>query len=220
LQPAAPKTFNQPYPELAISRRTGVPSAATAADRFHPRIAGARLEEALADSPVVLVHGPRQCGKTTLARTFGEPRGYRYFSFDDEVALAAARADPAGFVSELPERSILDEVQRAPELFPALKWAIERRRTPGRFLLTGSTNVLLVPALSESLAGRMEILRLHLLAQGELLGRRSRFLAALFAGRIKTRHAAAPPGTETTSRRWCSATCARSRASARSTGSS
>ncbi|MGH7151361.1 MAG: ATP-binding protein [Planctomycetota bacterium] len=157
------------------------------AARLYPRFVGARLEEALVDSPVVLVHGPRQCGKTTLARTVGEPRGCGYFSFDDGVALAAARADPAGFVDELPERAILDEVQRVPELFPALKMAVELRRTPGRFLLTGSTNVLLVPRLSESLAGRMEIVRLHPLAQSELAGRRPRFLEALFAGRIGTR---------------------------------
>ncbi len=160
-----------------------------AAVRLYPRFAAARLEEALADSPVVLIHGPRQCGKTTLARMVGEPRGYTYFSFDDDVALAAARADPVGFVAELGERAILDEVQRAPELFPALKMAIERRRTPGRFLLAGSTNVLLVPRLSESLAGRMEILRLHPLAQSELAGRRPSFLAALFAASIKTRRA-------------------------------
>lgn len=89
----------------------------------------------------------------------GDPRGFAYFSFDDDVALAAARADPIGFVADLPERAILDEVQRAPEIFPALKTTVDRRRTPGRFLLTGSANVLLVPKLAESPAGRMEILR-------------------------------------------------------------
>ncbi len=155
--------------------------------RLHPRFAEARLLEALADTPVVLIHGPRQCGKTTLARLAGDPRGYAYFSFDDDVALAAATADPAGFVAGLPERAILDEVQRAPGLFTALKTAVDRRRAPGRFLLTGSANVLLVPKLADSLAGRMEILRLHPLAQCELAGRAPRFLDRLFAGSFKTR---------------------------------
>jgi len=135
--------------------------------RLHPRFAAPRLIEALSDTPVVLIHGPRQCGKTTLARTTGDPRGYTYFTFDDDVALAAAEADPAGFVADLPERAILDEVQRAPALFPPLKSVVDRRRTPGRFLLTGSAHVLMVPKLADSLAGRIEILRLHPLAQCE-----------------------------------------------------
>lgn len=157
-----------------------------AAASFYPRFAAVRLREALADSPVVLVHGPRQCGKTTLAQTVGEPRGYGYFSFDDDVARAAAQADPVGFVADLPRRAVLDEVQRVPEIFTALKTAVDRRRTPGRYLLTGSTNVLLMPSLSDSLAGRMAILRLHPLSQGELAGRRPRFLDALFAGRFRS----------------------------------
>ena len=138
---------------------------------LHPRFAEPRLVEALADTPVVLIHGARQSGKTTLAQKLGASRPYAYFSFDDDVALAAARADPVGFVADLPERAILDEVQRVPELFTALKSAVDRRRTPGRFLLTGSANVLLVPKLADSLAGRMEILRLFPLAQCELAGR-------------------------------------------------
>jgi predicted AAA+ superfamily ATPase len=155
--------------------------------KLHPRFAGPRLVEALSDTPVVLIHGPRQCGKTTLARTIGDPRGYTYFSFDDDVALAAAEADPAGFVADLPERAILDEVQRVPGLFPALKSVVDRRRTPGRFLLTGSAHVLLVPKLADSLAGRIEILHLHPLAQCELAGRAPRFLDTLFAAGFKTR---------------------------------
>jgi predicted AAA+ superfamily ATPase len=91
----------------------------------------------------------------------GEPRGYTYFNFDDDVVLAAATADPVGFVADLPDQTILDEVQRAPWLFTSIKTAVDRRRVPGRFLLTGSANVLLVPKLADSLAGRMEILRLH-----------------------------------------------------------
>lgn len=153
---------------------------------IHPRLLEPRLIEALADTPVVLIHGPRQCGKTTLAQLVGKSRGYTYFSFDDDVVLAAAQADPVGFVGDLPERTILDEVQRAPSLFTALKTAVDRRRTPGRFLLTGSANVLLVPKLADSLAGRMEILRLHPLAQCELAGQPSRFLDILFTGTFKT----------------------------------
>jgi hypothetical protein len=155
--------------------------------RLHPRFAEERLLEGLADTPVVLIHGPRQCGKTTLARTTGEPRGYTYFNFDDSVMLAAADSDPIGFVADLPERVILDEVQRAPGLFTALKAAVDHRRTPGRFLLTGSAHVLFVPKLADSLAGRMEILRLFPLAQCELAGRPTRFLDVLFGGGFKTR---------------------------------
>ncbi len=157
------------------------------APRLYARLVQGRLIAALADSPVVLIHGPRQCGKTTLARLTGDRQGHRYFTFDDPVTYAAAREDPAGFVDDLPERAILDEVQRVPELFSSIKTAVDRRRTPGRFLLTGSANVLLVPHLSDSLAGRMEILLLHPLAQAELAEKPSAFLDALFQRGFKTR---------------------------------
>jgi uncharacterized protein len=152
---------------------------------LHPRFVLPRLTEALADTPVVLVHGPRQCGKTTLARTVAEKSGYGYASFDDDVLRASARTDPAGFVAGLPQKSVLDEVQRVPELFTALKAAIDRDRQPGRFILTGSANVLLLPRLADSLAGRMEILRLHPLAQAELAGAPAGFLDALFGEGFK-----------------------------------
>ena len=146
-----------------------------------------RLTEAQADSPVVLIHGPRQCGKTTLARMVGDAAGYAYTSFDDDVLRAAAQADPVGFVADLPEKAILDEVQRVPELFTTLKAAVDRDRRPGRFILTGSANVLLLPTLADSLAGRMEILRLHPLAQTELSAQPPRFLDALFGDGFQAR---------------------------------
>lgn len=152
-----------------------------------PRLLAPRVREALADTPVVLIHGPRQSGKTTLARLVGERRGYRYVSFDEDAVRAAAQHDPVGFAAELPERAILDEVQRVPGLFTALKAAVDRRRVPGRFILTGSANVLLIPALADSLAGRMGILRLHPFAQCEMAGKDSRFLDTLFAGGFRTR---------------------------------
>ncbi len=152
---------------------------------LYPRYLQPRVIEALADSPVVLIHGPRQCGKTTLARQVGDLKGFMYLSFDDDVQRAAAQADPVGYVADLPERVILDEVQRMPELFTSLKAAVDARREPGRFLLTGSANVLLVPKLADSLAGRMEILRLHPLSQVELSGGTPDFLSALFDSAFK-----------------------------------
>ena len=168
---------------------------------LYTRFAERRLLEALEDSPVTLIHGPRQCGKTTLARMVCAPDqvapvgrlpgvwptgspGYSYLTFDDAAVRESAETDPIGFVTELPERVILDEVQRVPGLFAALKMEVDRRRVPGRFLLTGSSNVLLVPALSDSLAGRMETVPLHPLAQCELQGScpATGFLDMLFGG--------------------------------------
>ncbi len=136
----------------------------------------------LRDRPVVLLNGARQTGKTTLVRELlAGLRRTRYLTFDDAPVLAAARADPAGFVAGLRDSVVLDEIQRAPELFVALKAAVDRDRRPGRFLLTGSANVLLLPRLSESLAGRMEIHTLRGLSQGEFDGRREGFVDAVFA---------------------------------------
>ncbi len=155
---------------------------------FYPRYIEPRVLEAMADTPAVLIHGPRQCGKTTLAQMIGRKRVYAYMTFDDATVLAAGREDPVGFVDRLPERVILDEVQRLPELFVALKRAIDRDRRAGRFILTGSANVLLVPQLSDSLAGRMEILPLFPLAQCEIEDTKPRFLDELFTGRLKVSH--------------------------------
>lgn len=148
---------------------------------LYRRLAEPRLAEALADTPVILIHGPRQCGKTTLALQVGKRRGYRYYTFDDAATLAAARADITGFVARLERRAILDEVQQVPELFAALKPVIDKDRSASRFILTGSSNVLLIPRLSDSLAGRMEIFRLYPLSQIELARAKPTFLDALFS---------------------------------------
>lgn len=155
--------------------------AALLTDAYVPRFAQARLLEALADTPVVLLHGPRQSGKTSLARSVAEPRGYGYLTFDDDNLAAAARTDPVGFVSDLPPRMVLDEIQRVPEIFTSLKAVVDRDRMPGRFLLTGSANVLLLPRLADSLAGRMEAQRLYPLAQCEIAQRPVGFLQQLFS---------------------------------------
>jgi predicted AAA+ superfamily ATPase len=138
------------------------------------------LKEALADTPVVCLLGPRQCGKSTLVSTLAPERAY--FDFDDDELANTALADPSGFVKSLPERVTLDEVQRVPEILRAIKVAVDTDRKPGRFILTGSANILLLPRASESLAGRMEILQLHPLTESEKERQPGRFLQTLLDG--------------------------------------
>lgn len=147
---------------------------------LYDRFAETALQQALIDTPVVLIHGSRQCGKTTLAQVIGQQQGHHYLSFDDDNQLQAAKADPVGFVQSLPEKVILDEIQRIPELFTSIKASVDQNRTPGRFILTGSANVLLLPKLADSLAGRMEIIHLRPLAQCEIAGVKPTFLEQLF----------------------------------------
>jgi hypothetical protein len=145
----------------------------------------AALRDALADRPVVVLHGARQTGKTTLVQALAAgDHPARYLTFDDAGVLAAAQADPAGFLGGMDGPVVLDEVQRAPGLFAAIKTLVDRDRRPGRFLLAGSANVRLVPRLSESLAGRMEILTLWPLSQGEIDSTGDGFLDTVFADRI------------------------------------
>jgi predicted AAA+ superfamily ATPase len=138
---------------------------------------------ALADTPVVCLLGPRQAGKTTLARQF-EPK-YGYVTLDDPATLAFAQSDPFGFVAALPDPVILDEVQRVPELLRAIKLSVDRDRRPGRFLLTGSANLLLLPRLGDSLAGRMEVVDLQPLTAAEQARKPGRFLQALLEDKLK-----------------------------------
>ena len=131
------------------------------------------LVEALVDTPAVLVNGPRQSGKTTLVRQ--SAGSMQYFSLDNVGLLAAVRADPHGFVRQI-DRAIIDEVQRAPELLLALKMAIDQDRRPGRFLLTGSANIMSLPTIADSLAGRIEIHTLLPLSNAEISDRLPLFL--------------------------------------------
>lgn len=144
------------------------------------------IRVSLTDSPVVFVQGSRQTGKSTLVQSLtnddGSPR--RYLTLDDSPVYAAATSDPDGFLAGLDGPVTIDEVQRAPALAVAIKAAVDRRRTAGRFLLTGSAHFMVLPKLSESLAGRMEIHTLWPFSQGELTNTRETFLDDVFADRF------------------------------------
>jgi predicted AAA+ superfamily ATPase len=133
-----------------------------------PRQIEQRLRDALTDTPAVLIHGPRQSGKSTLGLSLG---GFRTVTLDDPLALAFARRDPAGFLDTHGTPLFLDEVQRAPEVLLPMKQRIDRDRTPGSFLLTGSANVLTLPKVADSLAGRLEVLHLEPLSEAEIASR-------------------------------------------------
>ena len=163
-----------------------------APDDWLPRRIADRLAEAMTDTPVVCLLGPRQSGKSSLVRRTFPKRAY--YSFDDAALHTTARNDPAGFVASLPETVTLDEVQRAPEVLPAIKMAVDENRRPGRFLLTGSANLLLLPSVSESLAGRNEIVRLHPLTEAEKARKPGRLVANLLASKFRGRIGPSAPG--------------------------
>ncbi len=102
-------------------------------------------------------------------------------TFDDLTTLTAARRDPQGFIAALSGPVVIDEIQRVPEVLLPIKAAVDRNRMPGRFLLTGSANVLLLPRLADTLAGRMEVITLRPLSQGEMAGTTEPFLGQLFS---------------------------------------
>lgn len=151
-------------------------------ERLYPRHITAKVEEALLDTPVVFICGPRQAGKTTLVRQFvTEDRPY--LTLDDQTTLLAARHDPIGLIRSFPN-AVIDEVQRAPDLLLAIKRMVDEDRRAGRFLLTGSANIMALPTVADSLAGRMEILPLLPLAQSEIEGCRTNCLDKIFSGEI------------------------------------
>lgn len=149
---------------------------------LYPRLLEARIAEAMADTPVVLVAGPRQAGKTTLVRQVAT-HTMRYLTLDDELTLLAAREDPVGMIRNL-DRAVIDEIQRAPQLLLAIKKTVDEDRRPGRFLLTGSANLMALPTVADSLAGRMETLTLLPLSQSEMHGATANWIDRAFAGEI------------------------------------
>lgn len=143
------------------------------------------LEEAIEDTPVLLVNGARESGKNTLAKMLFK-KTHQYVTLDDPTVIAAVKSDPLSFLEQLVKPTIIDEVQRAPELFIPLKKVVDENRRPGFFVLTGSANVLTLPKLSESLAGRMEIHTLWPFSQGEILGIKETFVDRIFKSKIQS----------------------------------
>jgi predicted AAA+ superfamily ATPase len=151
-----------------------------------PRHAQRAVEQALADTRVVVVLGARQVGKSTLLEQVAatEAADRRILTFDDQAVRAAATTDPAGFIAGLKTPVALDEVQRVPEVMTEIKLRVDRDKSPGQFAITGSANLLEMKQVKESLAGRAEYLRLHPFSQGEVNGRRERFAPDLALGRF------------------------------------
>lgn len=146
----------------------------------YPRYADERARAILADTPVLGIVGPRQSGKTTLAQSFGGDR--RFISLDDPVTRNAALTDPVGLIRDV-DRAIIDEIQRAPDLMLAIKQSVDADRRPGRFLVTGSANILTLRDMQDSMAGRIEMLPLLPLSQDELAAKGpAHFLDRMFDG--------------------------------------
>ncbi|WOG28044.1 AAA family ATPase [Endozoicomonas sp. 8E] len=118
------------------------------------------LQECLTDTPVVVITGPRQSGKTTLSKHLLEMCELKekgsYLTLDDENILSIARDDPIGLLRQQSRPVIIDEFQRAPELIRTIKLLVDEDRRPGSFILTGSVDLMTLPTLADSLAGRVE----------------------------------------------------------------
>ncbi len=154
-----------------------------------PKLTGMRtryaqdlIEETLEDTPITVIQGARQVGKSTLVREVVAQRDATVMSLDATATYNAARADPDAFVRQAEGLLVIDEVQRVPELVRAMKDAVEEDRRPGRFLVTGSADLLQIPGTEESLAGRAETVVLYGLSQGELAGQKEDFVDRLLAG--------------------------------------
>lgn len=156
-----------------------------------------RLLAALSDTPAVMLVGPRQAGKSTLVKKVAAgPHPARYVSLDDLRTLDAVRQDPVGFIEDSAEPLVIDEIQRAPELLLPIKVAIDRDRRPGRYILTGSAQVMLLPTVSESLAGRVEVHTLWPFSQAEIEGGKGSMVEWLLGNAARPPEAPATPRHE------------------------
>ncbi|MBB5075147.1 ATP-binding protein [Nonomuraea endophytica] len=145
------------------------------------------VTDALADTRVVLVNGARQTGKSTLVRQLAKSSSTEWRDLDDALTRQAALSDPGGFV-DFPERMVIDEIQRAPELLLAIKSQVDADPRPGRYLLTGSSRLLALRGLPDTLPGRMETIELWPFAQGEIDGQPDSFIDAIFTHGPALRH--------------------------------
>lgn len=150
--------------------------------KHYSRLLAPRIVEAMKDTPVVLVAGPRQAGKTTLVSHMSNQE-MQYLTLDDELTLLSAQEDPTGLIRSL-DRAIIDEIQRAPQLLLAIKKSVDEDRRQGRFLITGSANLMALPTIADSLAGRMETLKLLPLSQGEIHQNPANWIDSVFADNI------------------------------------
>jgi predicted AAA+ superfamily ATPase len=148
---------------------------------MYKRFLETQVTEALSDTPAILIVGARQTGKSTFCRQLIDQKAFngRMVTMDDPSNFEAAKDDPMGYLKRLGRHFIIDEVQRVPELFLSIKKMIDDDRKGTRIILTGSADVMTLPKVADSLAGRIEMNHLWPLSQDELLGKRSRFLETL-----------------------------------------
>lgn len=148
---------------------------------MYTRHISSNILESLTDTPVIFIQGARQTGKTTLVRDLmPEHMSSEYVTLDNTVALSAAQGDPSGFIAGVRKPVVIDEIQKATALLPAIKEHVDRDRTPGRFILTGSADIMSGLRVSDSLAGRMELFDLWPLSRAEITGSRTNLVDILF----------------------------------------
>ncbi len=150
---------------------------------FLPRLMASRIRDAMLDTPVVCVLGARQCGKTSLIRHMFAERPF--VDLDKHSEFLMASEDPDEYIRRLPDRVSIDEVQKVPELIGPIRVCVDQNRRPGQFILTGSVNLLLIPRLTQTLAGRMEIIDLQPLTESEKCKSDGGFLLDLLGGKIE-----------------------------------
>jgi uncharacterized protein len=139
--------------------------------------------EALSDTPVIFLRGARQSGKSTLVQMIADgPYPARYVTLDNAGVLSAAGSDPTGFIAGIDKPVVIDEAQRMPELLLSIKEDVDRHRHPGRYILTGSADILTVPKVADALAGRMELMTLWPLSISEIDGHEDNLVDALYSG--------------------------------------